>query len=206
MKRLATITCAAIAVGVIAGCGSSKQQALHYSFEFVHEGMDYEIISVVASEDRGYNFLTRREDGQVVLSAKDEDQNGTIDAIVLGDLDLISANSIYASGIEIARAHNRYRELHDTRSFACTISGQDYVVNSLSGDEQGSFYNTFVFSDGYGGEVVAVDEDADGKLDVIRKGVADLSECTELYLAALEEGVRGGRIVSERGRYLVAHK
>jgi hypothetical protein len=205
MKWLATISCAAI-FGFLVGCGSSKQQALHYSFEFVDGGNDYEIISVVESSDRGYNFLTRRENGRVVLSAKDEDQNGTIDSIVLGDLDLITANSIYRKGIETARARNRYRELHATRSFACIISGQNYVVNSLAADDEGSFYNTFVFSDGYGGEVVAVDKDADGKLDTIRKGVADLTASSELYAAALQEGLRGGKIVSNEGRYLVALK
>ena len=202
MKRLATIACVAV-LGSTIGCGSTKNETLHYSFEFDHEGVDYQIISVVAPDDRGHNFLTRREAGRVVFSAKDEDQNGTIDAVLIGDVDLAVANDIYSSGISAARAGNKYRELHGARAYSYTISGESYVVNSLSRESEGSFYNTFVFSDGYGGEVVAVDEDADGTLDRVKKGVADLTASTELYLMVLEQGVRDGKVVSEEGRYLV---
>ena len=204
MKILFAIACLAF-VHAVAGCGSTKTETTHYAFPFVHNGVEYQIVSVVASVDGGHNFLTRREEGHIVFSAKDEDQNGVLDTIIEGDMPLELANQIYEIGIAQARDRGKYRELPGSRIFELNQLGFTLMVRTITPDE-GDFYNTFIHFDTRGNEVVGVDDDADGFLDRIEKGVLDLSTIQAQYSMALEEGVRLGRIRITGKHYIVEPK
>ena len=119
MKSTLSILSVAVSF-LVGGCGSTKPETTHHVFSFSHEGDDYEIISVIVSIDGGYNLLRQRDDGRLVLSAKDGDQNGTMDDVLIGNMSLIAANDIYAAGIEQARARGRYREQAGPRTFEFT--------------------------------------------------------------------------------------
>jgi hypothetical protein len=174
----------------------------HYSFPFAHEGIDYEIISVVVSDDGGHNYLTRRSVGQLVFSAKDEDQNGTLDTVLVGNISLDEANDIYLDGIDQARSLGRYREEQDPYLFEYWIGGVTYAIHSFNvGTDR--HYNTLTFPDVVGREVICVDDGADGNLDRFKKGFGDLKASQDLYSSILSEGVRQGRIVVVGGSYVV---
>jgi hypothetical protein len=201
MKSPFAIACVA-SIFVATGCGSTKTERTHYSFPFFYDGVEYHIISVVSPEDGGHNFLTRREGGQVVFSAKDEDQDGILDTVVIGDVSLVLANDIYSGGIDQARNRGKYRELPGSRIFQYSRLGYTLMVRTITPDE-GELYNTFIHFDAQGYEVIGVDDDADGVLDRIKKGSADLTASQEQYGIVLEEGVRLGRIRATDSRYVV---
>ena len=137
-----------------------------------------------------------------MLSGRDDDQNGTLDTLLINGMSLDAANSIYASGIELARQEGKYSQQHGAGVFEYSIAGLSYVIHSFDLDTEEA-YNTFVYTDADGSEIVGLDEDADGVLDRFKKGTGDLESTQQLYAIALREGMREGRIAVERGRYLV---
>lgn len=191
-----------VLVLVNTGCGSTKTEPTHYSFPFTYGGVEYHIISVISIEDDGHNFLTRRDGGRVVFSAKDEDQDGILDDVLIGDMSLASANDIYSSGLEQARDRGKYRELPGSRIFEYLRLGYTLVVRTITPDE-GDFYNTFIHFDAQGREVIGVDDDADGVLDRIKTGRANLEASQQQYATVLKEGIRVGRIRVLDQRYVV---
>ena len=187
------------------GCGSTKNEPSHYKFVFSHDGDDYEIISVVVSSDGGHNFLTSRDRGRLVLSAKDIDQDGTLDTVLIGDVELGVANDIYVAGIDEARRSGRYREQVSSRIFKYDRPGYTYVVQTFI-LESGDRYNTLIYFDAAGNEVLCLDSDADGTLDRVTRGTVDLQLSQEFYELVLEEGLRRGRIVVMDDGYSVQPK
>jgi type 1 glutamine amidotransferase len=79
-------------------------------FRFTFEGRDYQVLSVVEPPDGGYNVLVRRDGERVVLRARDDDQDGRLDAVLEGSVPLAEANRIYANGIRQAQQGGLYRE------------------------------------------------------------------------------------------------
>lgn len=201
MKGPFSIACS-IFVLAHTGCGSTKTERTQYLFPFFYDGVEYHIISVVSPDGGGHNFLTRREGGRVVFSAKDEDQDGMVDFVVIGDSSLAWANDVYSGGIDEARNRGKYRELRGSRIFEYSRLGYMLIVRTIIPDE-GEFYNTFIHFDARRHEIIGVDDDADGVLDRITKGIADLEASQELYRTVLKEGVRLGRIQATDGRYIV---
>jgi len=193
--------CLALLLGST-GCGSTKTEPTHHLFPFFYDGLQYHIISVVTPGGGGHNFLTRREGGRVVFSAKDQDQDGILDTVVIGDASLAWANDVYSDGIGQARYRGKYRELPGSRVFEYSRLGYTLMVKTIT-PEGGEFYNTFIHFDAQGHEVIGVDEGPDGVLDRITNGIADLEANQELYRIVLEEGIRLGRIRTVDGRYVV---
>ena len=83
--------------------------------------------------------------------------------------------------------------------------GYTLMVRTIIPDE-GELYNKFIHFDARRHEVIGVDDDADGVLDRITNGIADLEASQELYRTVLKEGVRLGRIQATDGRYIVEPK
>ncbi len=192
----------ASALLALGACGSTRPAATQHVFRFTHDGHDYEIISVVVSADGGHNFLTRRDEGEWVLSAKDENQNGRLDTVLIGDVTLPLANEIYEAGIAEARARGKYREQTGSRIFEYQSLEYLYVVQTFVADS-GEWYNSFAHFDINGREVVIFDTDADGDLDRVARGVVDIEASQRVYELALEEGIRCGRILATNGRFVV---
>ena len=90
------------------GCTTTRNAPSRSLFAFSYEGDTYEILSLVIPTNGGSNFLLLRQGERVVLRAQDEDQDGTLDTLLTGNLTLESANRIYAQGIAQAQAQGKY--------------------------------------------------------------------------------------------------
>jgi hypothetical protein len=191
-----------MAAVIFSACGSTKTAPSQYKFVFSHEGQDYEIISTVVASNGGHNYLTRRDDGELVFSAKDVDQDGTLDMVIVGDVGLSDANVVYVAGIDQARRTGRYREQTGARTFEYKSLGYTYVIQSFQRDS-GEWYNTFLHFDVDGHEVLCVDTDADGILDSISRGTDNLQQSQDFYQVVLQEGLRRSRIEIRNDSYEV---
>ncbi len=191
---------------ILGGCSTTRSDISRSIFTFSYQGDTYEIISLVIPAKGGSNFLLLRQDEQVLLRAKDQDQDGTLDTLLIGDMSLESANHIYAFGIAEAQARGKYKERVHTRRFTLARSGYTYIIQTYLLGSGGS-YNTFTLIEAItGAETVAVDADADGVLDEVDHGEKDLETSQNAYAMVLKEGLREGRIVLKDGSYLVLPK
>jgi hypothetical protein len=193
-----------LALVVLAGgCRTARNDMYRGTFSFVYEGATYEIISLVLPADRGGNSLLLREGNRLVLHARDQDQDGTLDTLLVGDVTLESANDIYAHGIADAQAQGKYQEQVMARQYALSRSGYTYVIQTYLLDA-GALSNRFILLDAVTRrETVLLDTDADGVLDEVERGEADLEASQKFCDLALKKGIRAGRIARTGTTYAV---
>jgi hypothetical protein len=192
-----------LALIAAAGCASTQPPTGRNVFAFEHNGETYEIISTVGSEGVGGNFLIRREGSRILVSARDHDQDGTLDTLLVGDMPLARANAIYTAGISAARAQGKSVSRLPSRTFRVTMHGGLYAVQTFMIDMH-SWYNKFTMIEpGSAHEVVLIDANADGILDRIETGTITTGVAQPLYQRVLQEGIRDGRVEQLDGRYRI---
>jgi hypothetical protein len=197
----------ALALGLfVAGCGTTKNEPYRGTFTFAYEGAAYEITSLVIPANGGHNYLLLREGNRLLLRAKDADQDGTLDTLLVGTVSLENANHIYAQGLAEAQARGKYQVRQSTRYYTSSRPGytclvQTYLLSAVDA------YNKFILVDTItGDETVSVDLDADGVLDEVERGDGTLEASQKAYAATLQEGIRTGRITRTDNKYTVMPK
>lgn len=187
---------------VIGGCGTIAESG-RTIFPFTYENTDYEIISVVVPTDGGSNYLTLHQGGQLVLHAKDEDQDGTLDTLMVGDITLDTANHIYEAGLAEAQAQGKYKLRASSRIYSLSRNGDTFIIQTYMSDK-GASYNRFTRVDAVTQqEAVLLDTDVDSVLDHVESGEHTLEESQAFYEMVLQEGIRDGRITRIEDRYVV---
>ena len=191
---------------LVCGCAAStpSDQSGNRVFSFEHEGLAYEIYSLDLPAGAPLNVLLRRApDQRVVLRAKDVDQDGTIDTVLVGELSLAAANAVYRAGIAEAQNRGRYTRRLPADVFRVAADSGYYAVQTFVLDMDRS-YNSFVIHDAARQETsILIDTDADGVLDAAQRGSARPDDAQSLYEAVLREGIEAGRIRRDGGRVVV---
>lgn len=166
------------------------------TFPFEIEGVTYEIVTARTASEPANDLLLR--DGPVVLlRARDRDQDGSIDTVLVGDLALAEADAIYARGIEEARARGAFAVRAPARMYVLSLGASSYAVWSVASG--GSEWSNRFVRYGPGGQPGPIysDADADGQLDDAP------AEVQALYEHALEAGRREEQIEVVGSRYHV---
>lgn len=184
-----------------AGCASTRESPSKHVFTFTHEGRGYEILSSDAYSALRGNYLIGRDGSEVVLRAVDEDQDGQIDDVEIGDVSREHANSIYMAGIAKAWNAGRFHQQDPFVAYEMRQSGQLLVVRTYRGAD---VYNRFIVYDAADNSTtVGLDSDLDGRLDRIERPGLDTKVIQEAYAFALDAGLREGRIEHIESRFLV---
>lgn len=178
----------------MSGCLLFRQQpeGTYYSFEY--QGEMYEIIGVQSDQGETANFLVERENGGVVFRAIDRNQEGTLEQVLSGDIELERANRIYREGIRLAQEEGRYNEIEKFREFLYRYGSVRLVLRSTI-KEGDTFVNLFVIYDD-DGSVVGIYRDAgsDGVITDVDKGKTELEDARELYKMLLNRAREENRI------------
>lgn len=186
------------------GCGSTKQIHEKNLFSFMLNGENYEIISMNTESGEGGNLLILRKENRIDFSAQDLNQDGLIDTILKGDVELEEANAIYWEGIRIARNKGLYKEKEGLRTFEWKSPAVSFVLQSYipTNNSDEIFFNRFslyLMNE----DVISIDRNADGILDEVEKGSVKLDSLQTFYTEALEIGIRAQRIIQSDGRFIV---
>ncbi len=192
----------ALALILLGACGSVRPTGRSV-FHFDVEGVSYEVISLSLASGEGVNYLLRREGDRVVFRARDDDQDGHIDQVLIGDAALGVADSLYALGIEEAKRRGQFARREASRVFVQTLTDGVYSVRSiLTGPTE--WYNAFTAGDVAGSrQVFLLDSDADGFLDPTDLDAASMRRWQAIYRSLLDEGIRTGRVERTLSGYVV---
>ncbi|MEX0685710.1 MAG: hypothetical protein WD267_05020 [Balneolales bacterium] len=188
----------------IVGCGTTEDQVERgrNTYHFEYEDQTYRIISLTDPENNGSNYLVLSQEGQVKLRARDNDQNGVLDTLLLGEISLDKANEIYTTGISLAIADHKFEERTPSRVFEYIVNDTIYIVQTIMQD---SPYNRFIIYDQKNGDehIILIDNEANGILDEKENGDMDFKSYQELYSIVLKAGLTEGRVRNEEGRYII---
>ncbi|MFW5955518.1 MAG: hypothetical protein ACOCSK_02135 [Rhodothermales bacterium] len=192
----------ALLVLTLPGCGSTRDAPELHAFSFTVGDVSYQILSTSGNDGNGTNYLVGRDEGGVILRARDDEQNGLIDSILFGDITVEEANRIYSIGIGEAQARGMYSVREAARTFEMTRSGVIYLIRTHI-PEAGRIYNRFFVTDSDDGHTMSfVDSDADGILDGSPSG-HNPDDYQLAYAQTIERASREQRIESVEGLLIV---
>lgn len=171
-----------------------------YAFEY--QGEHYRIRSVYSPEGESFNELI----GPGFL-ARDVDQNGTLDQVMLGNFSLSEAQKIYAHALDELRKQNRVKQIESAeRIYRYQNSKFLYEIRtevSLDGSTA-NIFKVFEMGQIIPPELaMAMDSTSDGKLDKIIKGDISLAELQAMYEKCLSKGIEEKKLIKESGHVIV---
>lgn len=188
---------------LLGGACSSVRPTGRSVFRFNVDDRAYEVISLSLASGEGVNYLLRRDDGRVVFRARDDDQDGHIDQVLVGDQGLREADSLYALGIEEAKRRGQFARREASRIFVVKRNDATYSVRSIMLGTT-NWYNAFTAGDAAGSrQVFLLDSDADGVLDPTDLDDAAMRRWQSMYRSILDEGVRSSRVRRGPSGYMV---
>lgn len=178
----------------VAGCSLFRSQPSGTLFIFDHDGKTYEIAGHINEDGESVNFLTNREDDDVIFRAIDRNQSGVIDQIIYGSISVLEANEIYQAGIQIAMANDQFKTVEKNRTFELEYGDYQLMVESYQ-KRTDQFHNRFVLFDlNWNLKGIYWDNDSDGTIDRTDAGDLDLEIVQDLYSIALESAGEQSRL------------
>jgi len=183
-------------------CTSTRPKIRVGGYYFKYKGREYRIRSVTPNFVDGYNILTLEEGDEVLLKGIDKEQDGILDIVTIGDITLQQARDIYDHGIKFGKKRGYIKMESVAREFHTTIGNSNcFLVSYVLA--LGEIYNKLIIEDMSFGEVIIIDENADGNLDQIKKGPQEMERYQRLYRLVLNNGLRSRDIVKFKGKYIV---
>lgn len=189
---------------ILGGCSATGPKVEIGGYTFMYDGKEYKIESVTPNYSEGYNILSRREGDRLVFKGIDKEQDGKLDNLLAGSVSLDEARKIYEEGILEGERRGYLRKRTFAREYKTSDAMYDYILATYI-LMTGEVYNrlTIVKKQAFQDPSVAFDEDADGQIDRIEKGLDLLPHCQSLYREVLDRGIKEGRIVKSDKRFLV---
>jgi len=195
-----------LGVFVLLSCAHQQCRISVSQFRFILEEKDYRIRSIsTADKTESYNELIGED-----FVAADYDQDRILDCILMGEVDLNQAQKIYEYGLNEVSKENKLR-VHNPKINPYVLKSDDiqFEIRSFRSPDEKPF-NQFKITDTrsvVGPEVfVVVDQNADGTLDEILKGVITLGKAQSQYDKAIAAGLEKGELVKANNTILVKEK
>jgi hypothetical protein len=187
---------------VLTNCGPARPRIEIGGYDFICQGQTYRIESVTPNFAEGYNLLLQKKEGNLLFKATDEEQDGVLDRVDIGEISLEEARAIYREGLIAGNKLGKVKRKTVARDYktvldGCSITIVTYIL------ALGGIYNKLTIDDRFHRESIVIDEDSDGIIDGVEKGQDSLDNYQKLYDRVLDQGVKQGRIEKWEGKYLV---
>ena len=193
-RSLRLILTGALSFALFFNCAHQKVQTKVSQFRFVFNQQSYRILSVNSAEDgHSYNEIVGEK-----LLARDLDQDGILDSILLGDVTLQEAQAAYEHGLQNATTRTKMPVDQHVNRMEYETDNMLFELRSFQHANAEPF-NEFIITD-YQHRVfaqltVVIDENADGKVDQIVKGSMPLSEAQVYYEKVIQYGLARGQLM-----------
>ena len=184
---------------IFASCAGTNPEIRISSYTFGYLDQKFRIRSVNCETGATcYNELIGTE-----FLAVDYDQDGIIDQVRMGGTDLAKAQKVYEYGLQLLASEGKLSEQRSSvSSYKITDSGAVYEIKSFN-LEKSEVFNEFVLYENQISAIVAIDKNADGRLDSVIKGTAGLDFLQEKYDMVIETGLAAGGLLRKDGMVFV---
>ncbi len=175
-----------------------------YSFEYNEE--NYRIRSVSSKNDSlFFNELIADK-----FTAKDYDQDGFIDEIILGKVNMSEAQKIYEYALTTLTMQNKLREVsYKLNAYKHSNSEYNYEIKSFRPSKAEPFNEFIIISNRQILNpyiIICIDQKADGILDRIVKGTISLEKIQTLYSDVIKKGLKSNELIEIDNMILVNKK
>lgn len=193
-----------ISLFIVIGCASTEPKTESSKFEFQFENETYEIVGLISPDGESLNDLVLRDGREIVFWARDDNQDGTMDRVMRGEISLERANEIYRAGIRLANEQGKYEKKPHPRTFEFADEQYIYTLVTIMGESENS-YNLFsVYNVETEVETKLRDSNHNGQLDENQFEQEEYIRWQRLYERALEKGLDERRIQrTDEGTYIV---
>ena len=172
-----------------------------YSFEYNDE--NYRIHSVSSKNDSlFFNELIADK-----FTAKDYDQDGFIDEIILGKVAMSEAQKIYEYALTTLTMQNKLREVsYRLNVYKHSNSEYNYEIKSFRPGNAEPFNEFKIINNLNPNIIIGIDQQADGILDGIVKGTISLEKIQILYSDVIKIGLKNNELIEIDNMILVNKK
>ena len=185
------------------GCSSTSYQSEESRYSFLYNDQEYAILSRSLITGKSVNYLLMQGRDALLLSARDDNIDGVLDTLLIGDSSLENANTVYSYGMALAVTEGKYRQNQPSRVYYQRTEEGFYAIQTYE-QSPSIWYNRFIIYDAVEkNEIILLDRNADGILNQIEAGNADLNASQPLYRNFLKAGVEAGQIVNINGSFVV---
>lgn len=190
---------------LVISCSSTQNLPVKSTFDFIHDEQNYQIISINSPDGEGRNFFTRMEGNSTVLKCLDMDQDGVLEILQYGNLDLTEANMVYSIGIQKAMETGKFKNLKGYRKYTFTENDSLFTIETF-GHYVDQIYNIFTIIDLQNNSVATfLDNDSDGQLDDSESEKANLRQAQNIYSRILQQGIKHAQIYLNYKKYIVKY-
>lgn len=171
-------------------------------YRFILDGNNYKIRSIFSSDkNHSYNELIGNK-----FVAVDFDKDRIIDRIMIGNADIAKAQKIYEYGLEMLSRDNKLKVSNIEKALYSHENTEfDYQIKSFHPKGEQPFNEFMIIKkhDIYDGEIVILDQNADGNLDEVLKGPADVDTFQANYAYVINTGLKKNKLVKSGNMILV---
>jgi hypothetical protein len=206
MKASARYILPLIFLFLVGGCSIFRSQETGTLFTFEFEGQTYEIAGYTNPRGESANYLTHRDQENVLFRAIDHNRSGIIDQVVSGSIGVMEANRIYQAGIQIAMEKDLFKNIDRNRTYEMEYADYQLVVETyMKGEDE--FHNRFVLFT-LSWELVGIfwDDNSDGTIDRRESGEIELSTAQDYYSIALEKAEEDQRLIETDNEQIIIKK
>ncbi len=195
-----------LATMALLNCAHQKQRPTVSQYRFTIDNEIYRIRSIVSEiKSQSYNEVI----GENFL-AVDYDQDGVLEAVVMGEVALSEAQKIYDHGLASLRKEDKLSvRAPNRKSFSKEKDKFQFEIQSFRPSDAPPF-NEFKVMDKRSlvavEVIVLLDENADGMLDKILRGSGSVEKYQSQYAEMIRAGLKSGELIELNGAIVVKEK
>ena len=177
------------------GCATTKPPIVTPFFSFDYNGEEYRVRSITSVDET----ISRNELIGKIFLAHDFDQDGIIDLIILGEIDLSEAQTIYEYALSMLAKENKLREINqNVNKYQYVNSEFTYEIISFRPNDVAPFNELRIIKHNQIVNqpiIIIIDQKANGKLDKVIKGNVALEKFQSKYSELLITGVQKNKMI-----------
>jgi hypothetical protein len=204
VMKILKIFATALISALILGCATTRPALKAGGYPFTYEDKQYRIESVTPKTDVGYNILVFGESDQITVKAIDNDQDGVLDKVIKGDIQLAELQKIYETGLSFGKMHGTVKNRVPSREYRTSDVINFYVLNTYK-LATGDIYNklSIISKRTFQDPTVLLDLSADGSLNQVKGSEEKPEKYQNMYDLVLKRGLEDGQVVKTDGMFEV---
>jgi hypothetical protein len=193
-------------ISMLYGCAHQKPQPSVSQYRFILDDETYRIRSITsADKSESYNEVIGEK-----FMAVDYDQDGVLEGVVLGDVNLTEAQKIYDYGLNGVTKENKLQVRNPgINRYAREKDDVQFEIRSFQ-PVNATPFNEFKITDTRPlvrpEVIVLLDQNADGILDEVLKGSVRPDEFQSQYAEMIKTGLQSGDLIKVNRTILVKEK